>query len=384
MESVLSFYRDGDYLADAAPAINWALANHRALYFDPPPDGKKYPLYNPINVVQNGQKLRGEGALASMFDVKVPNKRMINIAAGLNGVEITGLHQTRSVPAVAGGEGIRCLGGLSNCHIERNHFEDNWHAAVLLSGEWCSFEKNHISGCFSHSILGTNTTFAWHWHIRKNLITRGDDDALFFTVSGVPGAPAVCPVGVMEDNEFFSITGHAIRIVDSPDIKVSNVAIRRGFLGSTGKSAILLNIREGYNAVEQVKIEQVGVDPTGRGYSTPPSGVGSAVELGADCGDVNVFGGHFQTIAHNGIASRARLNLNGTTILNCGVAGIENHRNGVAAYAGTANVVGLRSGNTPGGSSQAHAMWTHSAAALTHFGCATENNAISPIFAAAA
>ena len=378
--SILDYYSDATFTTDAGPAFNNALSQHKAVYIPPLADGLYYPITTPIAIVQNGQKLRGEGVWASKLRGTTANTSIITIADGLNGVEIEGLHLLRAVNATAGGAGIHCLGGLSNCNIYNNFIQDQYNGMVLRSADWGYVERNTISGSFSDSILGTNTTFAWAWQFDNNLITRGDGNGIYFVVSAVVGAPSVCPVGPMTNTSAFALTGSAIVIVGTPSIKVSNVAIRGGFLGSTSTHAISLDTYEGYHTIDNVKIEQVGVDPTGRNYTTPASTVGSAINLSANNTQVNIVGGHIQTMAHNGISAACDVNVNGTTILNCGATGTAGLRAGVSSSAGRANVVGVRSGNTAG-SAQSYGVQTANGVNLNVVGCDLSGNGVAPIVA---
>lgn len=357
-------------ISDSTAAFNTALNNYMRVYV---PEGI-YKISGTINIVKNGQKLIGAGARATQLISSNANLPIISINVGLNWLEVSNMTLDRSVPAIVGGRGISCPQLVSNVTLKDLIIYNQFNGLVLGGTDWSNVDNVTVQYCYGDAIYMQNLLDfpACQWQINNVLLSQNDGSGL--AVRSVAGT-ATMPMGKISNINTFSNTGYGINVIAVSSCPIAAVRIAGGFLGADGLSEIYLDTYGGQHTITDVFMEQAGTEVTGRKQTTPASHIGSGIELTVNNGDVQISNCYTSAMSENGVSSRcADLSVVGGSFMFGGQAGIDiTKMNGVAIYAGSAMLCGVRM------NSNKYGLYAWDGQIITFTGCTFKLNTTSPV-----
>jgi len=346
---------------DSSAAINAAIA------------GKKFVelgegtlrINSKLSILASDKKLIGCGPGATQIVVYSTTEPAVEIADGLQRIEIEGLGISRSgTPGNVSASGIRCAGSVNLCRFSKIEVNGHYDGLFLRNTGYSAIEDSFIFDNLSDGIDMSNTATggnALQWYIEKVLFqTNGERGIYAHSVVG----PAAVALGDWTDIRSFANTGPAMAVVGLSGTPINGVRIRGGFVGEDNASEIYLNTYGYGHKIENIFAEICGTRSTGPGFGTPASHVGWGIEVTANNQDVKIADCYIQGNSEGGIKSSATVltritdsNINGNTgwgvlvadgsktvVTDCDIYG-----NTTGIVSATANAAGLQQvGNGPG------------------------------------
>jgi hypothetical protein len=336
--NVKDYGAKGDKLSDDIQAFKNAV-NTGMNVIVPPGD---YLLSESVVLKKVGQKIKGAGVFATKLIATTPNLPVITVPNGFSEVDINYLTLDRNVPAVMGGDGIRSLGVFSNCNYNHLGVFNQFNGLSLGSTDFGTVSNILFNSNYNDAIyLENNGTYNnCQWIIKDILLSGNDGHGIM--VIGSPDATGMS-LGNWHNINSFANSKNAIAISGNANCGVYGLRLSNSFLGGDGQSEIRLDSYGSMHIINDVFCESSGTSFTGRSNKTP-SNVGDGIEITPNNQDCIVSNCYVATNSGNGITSHGQ----NTTISNCvsksnGLANTPNFNNGIAVYAGSANIVGNKS-----------------------------------------
>lgn len=234
---------------------------------------------------RQGIKLRGEGPGATELQFTTPDST-IRFAPYLSDTEISGLSITRSVPPAVGGNGITTHGVSCNHALLRDLKITGHHIGLALGPTgWSEVDNVIVAKCVSDGVQLVNTDFlgTLQWSFRRVLSQFNAGRG--FMVSALQG-PSHVTLGTWYDVATFANSGCGVAVVGQQAIGVHGLRINGAFIGGDGNHELFLDSHGGQHVIAGLFTELAGRGPTGPGYDTPASGIGSGFVVTANNGSV--------------------------------------------------------------------------------------------------
>lgn len=313
-------------------------------------------IISSLSIVKNGQVLRGKGRHATTLIVNDATSNGISINPYLTGVEVCSMTISRSVPAVSG-SGLTTLAGTTsqaNIHdiLSTGHFR----GFSLGSTDWSVFRDNIAEKNVWDGIYGTNAASLgnWQWSLIHNLSQMNGARGLL--VESSPG-PGQLTMGTITQLDTFANSGVDVAFVGTASVPIWGVRMTGCFNGASGNHTLYFDTYGGLHKIADFFVELTGREWTGPTLSTPPSNTGNGVFVSANNKDILFTGGIVAQSSLSGMSlSAAEQELVNVRTTDNGSAGISGQRAGVRHLAGKLSMIGGRSGNSPGGSSQQYGV----------------------------
>ena len=351
--SVLDFGAVADGVTDSIAAFQAAALAAKCVYV---PTGS-YLISGTVSISKNGAQWYGDGISSTIITSNSTTLPMFSIATGLNGVQIENLQLTRSVVATNGADGIRCSTvTIGQAQLSRLLVQKQWVGINLGPTDYSEVKNCIVQKCLSEGfrVVNTATDGACQWSFDSCLSQM--NDARGFLTQTIAG-PAQVTLGTYKNCATYanSITG--IAFAGSASVPIQGVRIIGGFYGESGNSNVYLDTYGDQHMITAVFTELAGQIATGSASSTPPSGIGSGIEVTSNNFGTLITGCHSNGNSEDGFyLSGVTTTINGCRATNNGLQLIVGKRNGVSNVGGTAIISGCRIGNTGSGTSQLYGI----------------------------
>lgn len=335
----------GDGVTNDLPALQAAAARHKCVYV---PTGT-YPVNGTVNLSLDGSSWYGDGINASIITSSSTNTKMMTVGASLQGVQIRDLQLTRSVTAVAGGDGLDCSTvSLGQASLQRLLIQKQYNGLSLGPTDYSAVEKVIVQKCIQHGFNMTNTATdgACQWSLNDCLSQmNGGHGYVFTAIAG----PAQVTLGTYTSIATFGNSGNGIRIAGLADVPVHDFRLVQGFIGEDGASEILLDTFGRNHQITGGIIELAGRRTTGPALTTAASLVGSGIEVTGNNVNVNITGVVSDANSYDGYdLNGTRHAVNGCTATNNGQSSVVGRRNGIRTLSGKVVILGGFYGNSAG------------------------------------
>lgn len=345
-----------------------------------------YGGYFKSNSTTYKQRWYGEGISASIIYQTNNNTTMfVADSLGQNGMGLEDMQLTRplGVIAVAGGDAIRTSDSIQGQpNFRRLMIQRNFNAMSLGATDYASLESIVIQRNRGTGILITPspTSGGCQWNMKNILIQLNNGHGIY--VQGVTNPSNVLTLGNWEHVSTFGNSGWGLIAIGTPACPIYSVRLSNSFLGEDGQGEIFLDTYGYYLQLNNVYTELASMSFNGVDFTNPGTQTGPGMLFTANCGTVNIMGGHIDSSAADGIRSSAPiLNITGMEILNNGVASISGQRFGVAIEAGECTITGGAIGNTGAGASQLYGVFNVDGAKQLVNGVNLKRNATGPVLA---
>jgi hypothetical protein len=329
----------------------------------------------------DGQSIRGEGQLATIFMRTDDGKPCIQLPNGAEGVNIEGLTIDCNVTDTAGGCGIETVGTVGQCHISKLRLIRQYNGAILRATDRSYFKDIRIEQSVVDGLVMSNTATdgAIQWQVDDVLSQMNGGHG--FKIQAVNG-PGGAIAGDWGRIDTFANNGFGIAVLGTASCPLNKFRINTGFLGSDGAGGLYLDTYGSIHKIGDVQVELVGTSDTGPSLAVPASNVGSGFETTGNNGLVFFNECGAETCSYDGFRmSAARDMLNGCWANDNGQASVAGSRNAVNNVGGVASLVGGFFGNTNGGTGQTWGFFGGEGHNMMHVGCNFDGNNSGPFSA---
>ncbi|MBA3576175.1 MAG: hypothetical protein H0W39_00965 [Sphingomonas sp.] len=363
-------------VADSLAAINAALVANDIVYVK---DTASYKASGAIPLSRIGHALLGDGNGQGSITSTSLTANLITLANGISSMKVGGLSLLRSVVPTAG-IGVACLGSTDRSELFDLHIEGQY---IGLQTSTCdegrisrvTSKKNILDGWLATCEVAYG---AAQWEVNDILLAQNGRDGV--RAQSVLGSAGMI-LGTWNSLKTFGNTGRGVILLGSATTPVFDMRLNNPFIGSDGTTGIYIDAYGGKHVITGGFIERCGMDPTGPAYATPASNNAPGVQIaGNETNAITLVGVLIDNNSLVGIRSASgQLSMAGCQVLNNGLALVAGQRSGISIDGGSAAIVGGKSGNTGGGTSQQYGV-AIGVDAVTMAGVDLKNNAVLPVF----
>lgn len=243
----------------------------------------------------------------SIISSNVNNLPIFTVSSGatLFDVEMHSLNLTRSITAVAGGNGITCQGQTERFNFHNLLIENQYVGMSLLSTNYGNVFQCDIRANISDGILMQNTASSGvcQWILDTVLCQlNGGWGFNFQAVSG----PSSFQVGSIVNCYTFANTAGGVKLNGVSGVPITGLRFVGGLFSSDGGDEIYVNTYNGSQiCIKDVYIQGAGVGPTGPTQTTAPSNVGNGINITANNYLCEISAAHINDCSYNGIVTSA-------------------------------------------------------------------------------
>lgn len=331
-------------------------------------------------ITMNGsRKLIGFSRGASTITNSTSNLTTITTGASSLDFEISRLKLTRSVTAAPGGNGIDASAICGESRISDLNVTANYHGLILGGTDYSIFQDSIVEANFGNGVYYTNanSTGALQWYT-SNVISQVNGSHGFFMES-VAGR-GITSVASLSRCATFGNTGYGFIATGTPTSSLASIRVHTCFFGGDGQGEMFLDTYNDTHKITDTFMELPGSGTTGPGFITPATNTGNCITVTANNNFTQFSGCDLIKANWNGIDNAAPgTKLTNCRILNNGVAGTVNLRNGVknSAATGIMSIIDCTIGNGSG-TNQVNGI-SSSVDALMVIGCNLSGNTGSPL-----
>lgn len=371
--SVTDFGADPTDTADSTTAFNNALAASTYVFV---PAGT-YKIAGTITLGVSTNHLIGAGRGTTTLLATTANLPMISVSANLTNWSVAHLTLSRTPTATSGGDGIQALSTVGQSLIDDVTVQFQFRGVVLGPTDYSTFQNSVVQNSQSIGVYMSNisTNGACQWQL-NNVLSQANG-AQGFLLQTIAGPAGVTP-GTWTNIASFSNTGTGAAVEGSV-VPVNDVRILGGFFGQDANSEIYLDTFGGQHIITGAFVELAGTGATGPTLATPPSGLGSGIEITSNNVDTQITGVHSNANSLDGFyLNGTNETLNASRGTNNGQQGTAGRQNGMNSTAGRVNVTGGILGNTGAGTTQKFGAFAANGTNMAITGVDLTNNATSP------
>lgn len=348
------------------------------------PDGT-YDLDGILDVTENGTKLIGFGPGTTILRATSNNLPILRLANGVNKIELGQFTLDRTPTAISGGNGLTCLGSVSQSKIHSIIAARQSNGFYLGPTDWSVIEKiitekNQGAG-FAIVTIGSDGQLQWQLDtiISQLNVQQG------YLVQAASG-PSQANMGEWRNVASYANSATGVAVIGLSGVPIHNFRMSGFFHGENGSHNIYLDTYGSLHRMAMGTAELAGQSSTGPTQATPASGTGNGIHITANNIEVEISNVARDANSLNGLESSAtHLVLLGGRDTENGQASSAGNRNGVKQVAGKVSRAGGSGGNNSG-SSQEYGMYFTTDPSDGHLvsGVDLTGNGVAPIGSAVA
>ena len=273
--------------------------------------GGNYLISQPLRMTQRGFSIVGDGIFSTVITNTTPNQPTIDVNQ-MNGGYIANLQLTRSVTAIAGGNGIESGNIVEQLTVQNVSAKHNWINYNLGTTDWSVLRDVQSESAISHGFCLIGSPL--QYQIFNGFSGSSGGDGLY-----AHSARTGSPMGEISAFQTWQNQGAGIRLIGTPTANLSGVRLDNCFLGNDHDWAVVIesgsDVRITASALELsnrggllidsivADISQVSIDNCGGhgaliyakrwSWSGGRSGGNKGSGLGLMRGSGSVTGGHF-------------------------------------------------------------------------------------------
>jgi hypothetical protein len=294
-----------------------------------------------VTITTGNKDMVGQGAGCVIIRSTVNNLPVFAFATNLPNVGMRGITFDRTVPAVAGGQGLDISRSTNGFNIDHLIVQNQRNGIVLgnTALSWLSnivVQKNFADGI----LLQDNITFGsgLQWTLEEILsqFNDGNDFEVFCSA-------ASCTLETWHDLYTFASTGNAILATGTAPTPIASLRVFGGFLGSNNTDLVKLDTFGGNHGFNGIFMELPGNIASGRGAApgggggTPATHTGNCYNITANNDRIFLTAPYCNQPWQNGVSSSAPfLSIVGGIIQNAhNVGALSNVNGAVISMTGT-------------------------------------------------
>ena len=318
-----------------------------------------YSINGTVTISINGSHWFGDGTNATIIQSISASAPIFSINSLGAGTTINSMKLTRTVPTIAGADGITCITQSVGKALFHDLVIEKQNTGMSLGGtDWSDIVRvtSERNANYGFHIRNTPTEGACQWSFDTCLAQMNGNHG--FLVETVVSGPSQMTVGTMKDCATFANSGAGAAFVGRPTVPLQGVRLIGGFHGENGGDCIYLDTYGEQHMLTGVFLELAGHRTTGPTLSTPATKVGTGLHITINNGDTLVTACHSSANSYDGFYVNGQSNvLTGCRATNNGVELIAGRRNGVKSDVGFTTISGGRYGNTDVRTMQAYGVF---------------------------
>lgn len=322
------FGAKGDGATDDTAAIVATIATGQAVRF---PDGVFCITEGHITLATNGQSITGAGqrnvippyagAGTLLLGTTNAGSSLIIWPAGINYVTLGNFSLSRTCAvgtAASSSHGIYMTGVCTSNIIEKLNIY-NQNIGLVLSGTFFSIARDIIvQACTNDGIRLTvasgNSPLQW---TLTDILTQVNTGHGIHAIGNSAGGSAGAPLNPWRNIESYGNSGCGFYVSGTSACPLYDLRMTDCYAGGNGGDNCLIDSYGGNHLISNLFSELAGTGSTGPNYNTPPSHVGSGLNISANNTAVSVVGGYLDGNSQDGIVNLASHSVvSGALILN--------------------------------------------------------------------